>query len=341
MGSNDLSTGYAASHFDQQPDRRYRRYLSRLWRKEGGPGSGGGHTAGITRRAAIIAGVAAVSLTADYPDYSPHVATAAQIAGTGVPLLHAKNLMDSAAAIPVGPNITRIGPLAPVTQTSYLVKILLTIPNTATVPFAEVILSWVDSASGIQLAADSFIVPASSSGQQFVTSGWGPVKADSVLIEVHNFDPAQVLTASYQLYQTSRVVTRDEWRWVNRLDANAIVPGFSLPTFVDDESVLGILNAVTIPAATNSSWLFGMAPGANVQFAGNAVGVTPGSISMTVFAAPGSVYTGGGILLHDVLTTSGFGFQFAAPRAPLLATIANNATSGTLTMSGMMTAQTT
>lgn len=272
-----------------------------------------------------------MSVVTDYPDYSQHVAQAQQIAATGVPLLHAKNLLESVSSAAVAGGTLRAGASTAVTQHSYLAKVLLKTGSAATVPFAEIQLSWIDSASGEQVGTDSFIVPCSSSPSPFGVYGNGPVKADTVVCNVRNLDPAVALTVSYKTWQMSRVVLRDNWQWINALNAGANVPGFTVVTPVDDESVLGMLGGVTVPASGQNQYLFGMHNGL-IQVALDQGGGPWTNVSVLIAAQPNSSYTIDNQVYASVSPPPVF--QIAGPRAPLRVILKNTATTAfTATMS--------
>lgn len=281
-----------------------------------------------------------MSIIPDYPDYAPHVATAQQIAATGVPLLGNPGQLGTASLAVIAGGGVKAYPVTNLAQTGYHGEFGVTFPAGTAIPFVEVELTWSDAATGFTVATDHYIIPGATSPHTFNVFASGTAKANRIQVSLINLDASNSATVTWVVNQDSITRPHDRWYWNNTIANLGTVPGNTLPTLPDDESVLGILNAVTINAATSASFLCGMAPGQLVQFAGNTAGISPGSISMNVFAAPGSVYTAGGLLLQEVLTTAAFGFTFVAPRAPLLATIHNNATSGTLTVSGMMTAQT-
>lgn len=280
-----------------------------------------------------------MSVVTDYPDYSPHVAHAQQIAATGVPLLTLSTPLISTTSQNIAGNAVYTPPVKPVSQIGYEFWLQASTGAAATVPYLQVKMTWIDSTSGRAVATDSFVVPAASSPGGFVTIGRGPTKADQLSLTIQNLDPAVGATINLAILQNSRVYPRDTWQWQMGNVVGVTVPGFTLPTLPDDESVLGVLNSSTVAASSSSGFLFGMAPGALVQLAGATSGITPSNVGLIVSALPAGVYTAGGQLLNTVLTTAQFSYQFIAPRAPLFVQWSNNATSGTLSVSGMMTAQ--
>lgn len=280
-----------------------------------------------------------MSVVADYPDWSPHVAHADQIAATGVPLLTKSTRLYQQAFINVGPGATASTGQLSVSQIGYEVVINTQAGTPSTSPFCRVSLTWTDSTTGATVATDTYIVPMAASPGLFPVVGRGPTKADELTLTVKNLDTVTAPSVSVIVLQNSRVYPADRWSWANPAMGSVTVPGFTKAVLPNDQSVLGIFSDLNVPASSSVPILCGMAPGQMVNLAGNTAGVSPGSITINVTTKPDSEYTPNGIVLRASLTTAAFQFQFIAPAAPLEAIWNNNATSGTLIVTGMMTAQ--
>lgn len=333
MGSrNDRSPGDTAHLITGGTDRRGYRGLSRLWRKAGRPESRRGRPGGISRRAAIIAGAAAVSVATDYPDWAPHVAQAQQIAATGVPLLTAASVVYNAAGVNIAGNSAYAPGPQVVSQIGYEFWIQASTGAAATVPFLQVKLTWDDTVSGRTVATDTFTVPAASSAGGFVVAGRGPSKASQVVLTVLNLDPAIAASVNLVMLQNSRVYPKDDWRWLMGAAAPATVPGFTLPSLPADESVLGIVSNITIPAGANSSiYLCGMHNGL-VAIGLNVSAGTLSALDLQLAAAPNTVYGSNNPLSSGPPQSAAY--QIAGPRAPIRVIFHNTSTAAmTLTAS--------
>lgn len=275
----------------------------------------------------------------DYPDWQEPQAHANAIASTGVPLLSAQgNLLDLAAQIIAGGGQYQSNPLS-LTQLGYATYIALESSGLSANPFVRVQFVWSDSNTSQITGEDNFWVVGSGSSPGWVTLGSGPAKGNILTIWIYNQDPSLSCTVKFMLAQDSMVRVVDRWRWQNSADTSLTLPGITPASLVPDETHLGFLHAVSIPAGQTDDWLFGMAPGQNVQLSGITSGTTPSNIVLQVQPAPTSEYSGASICLYENLANAGFDYTFVAARAPLLLKVTNNATSGSATLSCAMFAQ--
>lgn len=275
---------------------------------------------------------------ADYPDYATPQAHATAIAGTGVPLL-----ASPAGLITLnGQNIAAAGqyqsPVTPVAQTGYTTYVNVSFPAAATVPFVEVTLDWIDSATATLVAEDHYFLAGNTSGIGLVTFGSGLAKGNELQLTIANLDPAQAVTVAMHMNQDSVPRLIERWYWRNTLVNGSTVPGLTLASLPDDESCLGILNSALIPAAGNASYLFGMAPGRVITLAGFMTTVAPANVNLQVRSAPEAVYGGNAYLGFFLPAAASFGFTFTAPRAPLTLKVSNTGTAAGQ-LDCMMTAQ--
>lgn len=276
-----------------------------------------------------------MSVVTDYPDWSPHVANAQQIAATGVPLLTLSSLVQSASGLTIAGAGVHPFPAVTIGQIGYEVRIDASIPFSATIPFLEVQMIWTDPAANKIMATDTFIVPSSSGGQAFTVIGRGPSKAAVLQVQVTNLDPAQTATINISVLQNSRVYPRDDWRWQGNVAPSTNVPGFTLPTMPPDESVLGVLDGVTIAASSQNTYLFGMHDGLlNVGYEVNTGAAS--NLSIRIRPKPDGQYSAHNIIYSAVSPPSNF--QIAASRAPLGVVVANSATTAMVLSLGMIRA---
>ena len=259
---------------------------------------------------------------ADFPDWQAPSAHAAQIATQGVPLLAGSvGVPGRTWSLAGGASSTAL----PVTfhKIGYEMLAKATIAAAATIPFVRLNLVWTDSGSGLEVATDTFIIPCASGGPKFIVAGRGPTKADTMTATVANLDPAQAITMELDILENGRVYPRDDWGWINQLDAGLTVPTFTLPQLPDDESVLGIVSATTIAASGSNSYLFAQREGI-VACTYELTTGAPSALQIRIRGVPDSEYGGGNWL--GSYGTPPTTFQFVAPRAPLRVVLANQTT---------------
>lgn len=264
-----------------------------------------------------------MSVITDYPDNAPHVATASQIAETGVPLLTASSVITGPGTFAIAGGGSKTYAVSNLAQIGYEALVTASFPAAATVPFIEVSLAWRDSVTNARMWSDSFIVPGATSPAFWVTRGRGQSKADQLIVTVTNLDPAQTVTYNLTVFQNSRIPPTDIWQWDNNSDNGSAIPGFSLPKLPDDESVLGILDGVTIAASQQNTYLFGMWDGlVNIGYEVNTG--TASNLTIKIRPAPDGQYSTHNIIYSATGPPSNF--QVAGNRAPLRVIVANAAT---------------
>jgi hypothetical protein len=258
-----------------------------------------------------------VSVVTDYPDFSPHVATAQQVAATGVPLLTLSNRLYQQAT----PNLAHgavagSGHLA-VTQIGYEVLINAQFQAGTANPFCQVDLVWTDTITGFVIGFDTYYVPGATRSGGWLTVGRGPTKANQLDVNVTNLDTVNPVTLGVTVLQNSRVYPTDIWRWRNDANAGAVIPGFTLPTLPSDTALLGAVNSASIPASSTVTWLAGMAPGDLVNFN---IAVTNGNYRMHVYPMPSTLYGASCELVPTVAPGGGTtgSVQFIAPAGPMI-----------------------
>ena len=276
---------------------------------------------------------------ADYPDWSAPQAHATAIASTGVPLLTgaASILASGVQSVPHG--AAYVSAVLPVSQIGYELLVQAQYPSAATVPYAMVQLLWKDSASGLIVDTDDWVVPGATSPAYWFVRGHGPTKANQVQVKIINFEPAQSLSAQINILQNSRVYTVDDWRWNNFQNTGLTVPNVTVaPVLPQDETILGIVNNVSVAASSSKSWLAGMYDG-EIQVGYSSGGsVTLSSEVLAIKPVPDSQYSAYQTILSQ--TPPAGNQMIIGVRAPLLVTVTNNSTTTALTAVVLLSART-
>lgn len=279
-----------------------------------------------------------MSVLTDYPDYSPHVAHADQIAATGVPLLTKSGLLFRQAIVNLGAGQAASTGVLPVSQIGYEVLVSAQTGGASANPFARVAMAWTDSTTGFIVATDTFMMPMATDAGGFTIIGRGPTKADGLNITVTNYDTVTAPVIALTALQNSRVYPADQWRWSGTADAGRTVPGYTLAALNPDETVLGFVGGISLAAGAASTWLFGMSPGGPVQLSYGLAGVAASNIRVHVFPLPTGLYSGQNDLAGDTVANLSDSVTFYATRSPLAVEVGNIATSGTLSGSMAMVA---
>jgi hypothetical protein len=151
-----------------------------------------------------------------------------------------------------------------ITMPAYLVYVNASISDSATVPFITARMVWIDPVNGIDVDVQSWTLPAGSVSA--VTAGRGPTRAGSLQLILSNNDPTYDISCSVAIYQSSRAVTRDDWRQPN----SPAVPGYVVPASDPPALALGWF-AQSIPATTTDTYLLPLWSGqATVQLINDA-----------------------------------------------------------------------
>lgn len=277
----------------------------------------------FSRRAALVAaGAAGMSVLTDYPDWAPHVALAQQVANTGVPLLNLPSVVYQSTGNVIAGNGNFTTAAFTVNQPGYEVYVTCQFATGTASPFVEVQLFWLDPGGAYNVATDSWVVPGATAAAGFVVRGRGPSKGSSVVVSVNNLDSANSATVGIHLLQHSRPVNNDDWRWANFSDKGLTVPGFTLPTLPNDESVVGMGND-TIAGSSSISRLVGMYNG-RIKVGLNLATGTLASITFNLQALPSAHYQANNPIIGGA--APGLVFEVAGVRGPMLLRIINTVT---------------
>ncbi len=268
---------------------------------------------------------------ADYPDWGVPQAHATDISLTGAPLLRLTvNLGRAAAATLNGGFSAQLLNLAAVGQPSYEATIVANLPAGAgTVPFAVLTLTWVDAISTLASDTETFLVPMGNGPSNAVTCYMsGPARGSQLSVTLTNLDPAQVLTYSWTINQTSHVYSRD------RL-LQPLYPGVAPVTFTNPAGTPanGLLmgSKPVIAANSSASRLVAAWNGRAVLSVDN--GAQANAVNV-ILADPGSLYsTIAGLEMAFVNVAAGLRqvTEVQMPNGPVLLTMTNTGTTGSIT----------
>lgn len=183
-------------------------------------------------------------MTADWPDDNPSAHRALAIYTQRVPLAHNATGVGNASGSLLGGATSNIVSAATVDQPSFqmLIGINAGVPGT-TIPFARAKFQWTDTASGFGVTPDWCVMSGAVSGLNFHYIR-GPVRADSLTIELDNLEPAQILSYSFGISAVSHVY---EDFVIEEVGGQGVL-GFTRPAQQAQMGVLGSVNA-SIPAS--------------------------------------------------------------------------------------------
>jgi hypothetical protein len=244
--------------------------------------------------------------------------------------------LDLQAGVVIAANTTQsFGPYA-MTEPSYAITTDALFSALAAVANYAVVFRWLDPVTGALVASEKWYPTGTTSSPPVnsqLTVGRGPTKAAVLLIQVTNGDPAQSMTIDFTLWQSSRVVTRDDWRGL------ALGGGYPFYTVPLSESRAGILGWVNLQAIANTisfSWQAALYFG-QAQLFYSLSSVTNVNLIVSVpfenRTTPNypQLFSGPLTLLQNTLNLS-------LPRCPVIITISNNS-GGPVTASWSLTIQ--
>lgn len=149
----------------------------------------------------------------DYPDYTTPQAHANAISVTGTPLLHGYNTIIGPSHVYNIPanGQSNTGALIPVSKPGYQMLLVLTTPNTVTVPFATVVMRWFDPSGTVQVHRQDWTISGTVAGSTGIQAQ-GPTRGTFVQLTFVNLDPAVAQSISVTMMETTHHLARDDWR---------------------------------------------------------------------------------------------------------------------------------
>lgn len=126
-------------------------------------------------------------------------------------------LLDNQQSVSIGAGIgLEFGPYV-ITSPSYGIALTSVVSLSGTLCVYRVTLTWTDSESGLVVDAQTWYATGSTASfglNGTLTAGRGPSNADTLTVTIANLDPAEPITIDYASWQSSRIVTRHDWRTV-------------------------------------------------------------------------------------------------------------------------------
>lgn len=205
----------------------------------------------------------------------------------------------------------------PINTTGYELILELKIGSTATLPLAQVLVQWQDSAAAADVYQEEIWLALPSATQAFPLK-IGKAKGNLLQVFVFNLDPAATLT--YTVFANGISRDYDEAPWLYSLVTAP--PGF---TNVNSDPAIGLLASVQ-PSVTAATPVARLMPAywGMVEFSVS----PPAGATCTVSLQPQTAYVFGAINPIAPIVCSAAGVAVSAVRAlpncPVLVTITNN-----------------
>lgn len=266
----------------------------------------------------------------DYPDWQTPAANAQQIAKTGVGLLRFANELGSGGTVnvPAATFATLLDDVS-VTQTSMQFTLTCNLPAGAgTIPFVTAELIWVEPTDTYITWQENYIASCGNGPLNQITTRFiGPCNGDSLSLSVFNNDPAQQLTVTYYVEQTSHLYAVPRWEQAGYAGAAPI--GYTNPS---GDPLRGIVAWAqpTIAASGSQSRLIAASYGKWRVLLDNSGGSDACTLTFTdptgwVLAAGSELFSG------TAAAGAVLSFEFNAPPSPVQVKLANDSAGGAIT----------
>lgn len=212
------------------------------------------------------------------------------------------------------------GPYA-MTQPSYSVAVDGLVNAASINGLFTVTMRWTDPVTSFLVDQERWHIsgttssPAANNG---LVIGRGPSKSAQLSIIVHNNDAANNMTLDLIVWQSSRVVTRDDWRGFQE---SGSVPVWSVGSREPNSNILGYENAINVSAGVTRQRLCALYSGQGMLSVALAAGNTA---TVTVIVPLADV----GVAAYPVIFAAAPGATLvnaylSLPRCPVVVQIAN------------------
>jgi hypothetical protein len=222
----------------------------------------------------------------------------------------------------IGPNTIGNPVSLPVTFPAYQLTISTACPSGMAWPVLGCQVAWNDPVSGDGLDQEFWSMFCSDQpiGDQLAqVTGRGPSRTGLMTLEFYNLDVADTITYELTVYQSSRTITRADWRNVIIED----VPGLTNPTAANCPAlILAFCSQQNIAASATLETICGLYSGQAQLRVSNPSGAT---IEAIVTAYDGSLGPGAEVPVYRSDTTSeDIDAALSLPRAPCVIKVTNN-----------------
>lgn len=241
-----------------------------------------------------------------------------------VPLLRLTNNLANGSNVVI-PASNGIVPVlnVPISQPSYEVTIAANLPaGLGTVPFLSITLAWQDAATGLTTDTEVFWVICGNGPTHIQTTYLqGPCRGSQLGVSIANPDPAQAVTVTYTISQTSLVFAYDRLAQPVMIGIGPI--GFTYPSGNPNIGVLAMA-APAIPILLSTSLLIAAWSGTALLSVDNLAGDTPITARLL---DPANLYGGavnGELFGASVAQGTVFNATVALPQGPVVLKLTNN-----------------
>lgn len=280
-----------------------------------------------------------MSTPTDYPDWQTPQQHANAISTTGVPLLRASNqLAQNAATTILGGATAALLPATAVNQPGYEMSFEISMPaGTGTLPFVDIQMLWSDSATGVRGARRDVVMTAGNGPASVVVSyANGQCRGDTLTVNAINLDPAVTATLKWVINATSHVYEHDQAG--QRFYPGTAPNGFSNPTGIPGTGVIAFQKP-TLGAGLSQAVLCALY-GGDVFLMVDTIGISATvAVSLTDASGFATATSGGEIFAQDVAGGTSFDVPLTLPYAPVLLTLSNLATVGSIAPKAVLVAQ--
>lgn len=213
-------------------------------------------------------------------------------------------------------------------QPGYEIGLVLNLPlGVGTVPFANLVLTWSDKATGLIINSEGYILTAGNGPSSALTYYLtGPCRGDQLSVNIQNLDPAQAMTLNVVMNTTSHIYSHD--RILQPQYGGTAPVGFTNPNGIPYQGVLCIASPTVAALATTTRLLAVWNGKCMININARA---QANNISYTL-QDPGTLYssTANGVLWSADTPTGGSQLteEIVLPNGPVLFTETNRGASG-------------
>lgn len=197
--------------------------------------------------------------------------------------------------------------------------------GTGSIPFAVLELDWSDSVTGLIVGVKKYVLPCGPAGTPITFYISGPVRGNQVSVKIANRDPAQAMTLSWAVNQTSHSYVIDKLLQSNLVNPNGFTFGAGNPIkgllFASKPTIAANGTVTRLIAASNAKCKIGIDDGAQANGV-NCILYTPSSTTLYDEAAANQV-------LYRINVAAGAGStnEIQMPNGPLLIDMINQGAS--------------